>query len=440
MVAFRPLRASFVFLMLVTPFLGMAALPVGAAGAEGAIVDDFSATPFDGRWSFTGHWRWLSYRGWMAADPPGASLAVLNGSSFSAGTYRVWLRLVPAVGETTAGAGIIFAMQGFGNLRCAVVSTGSPGAVTILQAGSVGDRPARFSKSVPWPVPGGTWLLLRVKVSPWGRVSVYLNSALPVLVENSIAPVTGMIGLKAFRGRVFFDSFSFTPADPEAYNCLYCHGGNPSQPLAPNIAAYWSGSIYGLQDGGHGDPDGRESGSVSLTPKCTDCHDVYDPPGTHGDGIVQSAESGINRNANTAHLKASYMLTGTPSNEYDIQLKLDEPCWQCHLSYSSTYVILNHRPNASGTPPLSITHRGNSILNVVEFGRGITPADGAIIKWPVDSDLTTKANGGKTYAPCVSCHNPHGTNTIPEAAADGNHMVRDVYYGNYGYFCIECHR
>ncbi len=225
----------------------------------------------------------------------------------------------------------------------------------------------------------------------------------------------------------------------EGSACEQCHNGGTTAPLAPNVMTYWTGSISGLQEGGHGDPDGRESGSASLTPKCTDCHNIGDPPLTHGDGIVQSAESGSNQNANTAHLKASYMLTGTPSNEYDIQLKLDEPCWQCHLSYSSTYAILNHRPNASGTPPLSITHRGNTILNVVEFGRGITPADGAIIKWPVDSDITTRANGGKTYASCASCHNPHGTNTPPEGA-DSNHMARDVYYGNNGMFCVECHR
>ena len=65
-----------------------------------------------------------------------------------------------------------------------------------------------------------------------------------------------------------------------------------------------------------------------------------------------------------------------------------------HLSYSDG--------DRSGTP-------GNDALNA---------------PYPIDCDLNTGANCADTdYAPCVSCHDPHGT-SIVEPASPNNIMMR----------------
>ena len=68
--------------------------------------------------------------------------------------------------------------------------------------------------------------------------------------------------------------------------CKSCHNG--SQPPAPNVMTYWTGSNGSQQDGGHGDPNGRDFGAP---PECEECHDTGDPAGTHLDGDAATRSS-----------------------------------------------------------------------------------------------------------------------------------------------------
>ncbi|MBI5486328.1 MAG: hypothetical protein HY905_03240, partial [Deltaproteobacteria bacterium] len=54
-------------------------------------------------------------------------------------------------------------------------------------------------------------------------------------------------------------------------------------------------------------------------------------------------------------------------------------------------------------------------------------------------DLTTLANGGADYAPCVACHDPHGTGTV-EVTRTTNRMVRDPWIDPPAPLCLGCHQ
>ena len=53
-------------------------------------------------------------------------------------------------------------------------------------------------------------------------------------------------------------------------------------------------------------------------------------------------------------------------------------------------------------------------------------ATGDALPYPVDRDLNTAAAGAPFYAPCVTCHDPHGT-TLVETTRTSNRMVRDKW-------------
>jgi predicted CxxxxCH...CXXCH cytochrome family protein len=221
-------------------------------------------------------------------------------------------------------------------------------------------------------------------------------------------------------------------------NCEACHDGNTSFPLAPNVVTYWDGSWWDsnmgggnrAQQGGHGDPDGLESGDVDAVPKCIDCHDISQPPNTHNTGVLNSAEQGINKNNNTAHLKAYYF--GTEAAPSDVQVNFDGGCYtQCHQGMG----IKNHRHSQGD--------------NVVQFGHhgSILDADTlpGTLPYPVDSDLTTRAStSDPDFAPCVSCHNPHGTGVTDvkgggTGPAKKNRMLRDTWWSSPNTLCNNCH-
>jgi hypothetical protein len=222
--------------------------------------------------------------------------------------------------------------------------------------------------------------------------------------------------------------------------CEACHGNPPYNPgggkaIAPNVMTYWSGSVAGRQDGGHGDPDGR-----AAAIQCGGCHDISQPPGTHLDGTLNSvgetAAKG-NRNANTAHLSPFYFGTATGASK--VQVDFDNGCYtQCHLGISSNAKFdMRHSKN----PP------------VAPFGPPHCIADGLTIPWPVDYDLSTTAPAAAPhYAPCVACHNPHGTGTTDKyyawdySGTDGIPYTNFMLRGNWktqssvpGVFCKVCH-
>jgi hypothetical protein len=59
----------------------------------------------------------------------------------------------------------------------------------------------------------------------------------------------------------------------------------------------------------------------------------------------------------------------------------------------------------------------------------------------MDTDLTT-TDGGANYAPCVSCHNPHGTRTNDTGGETGssadNRMIVDTWSTSSS-LCRTCH-
>jgi len=99
----------------------------------------------------------------------------------------------------------------------------------------------------------------------------------------------------------------------------------------------------------------------------------------------------------------------------------------------------------TGCHGASMSHRhvGSDLLPVPkasQFGDGGTVLNGESVRYPIDSALTTTAStGGRSYAVCISCHNPHGTNVV-EAGKATNRMLRDKWASDTSTLCVECHR
>ena len=210
--------------------------------------------------------------------------------------------------------------------------------------------------------------------------------------------------------------------------CEGCHNGNVAYPLAPNVidgtmpgSASLSYNYYGTdgakQDGGHGDPEGRDN--LLAKPECTSCHDISQPAGNlHLNGTYESIWNNTSRNANTAHLKAEFF-TLYPANAvgtWSVQVAFDNYCYQkCHVGLSVP--VMKHESD-------TLVSDGN--YGSVELGTHLTVATGDTLPYPVDRDLNTAATGVPFYVPCISCHDPHGT-TLVETTRTSNRMVRDKW-------------
>jgi hypothetical protein len=241
-------------------------------------------------------------------------------------------------------------------------------------------------------------------------------------------------------------------------NCPACHGTPPhvgkdglpgTADDAPIVMTYWSGSVRRQQDGGHGDPDG------SAEVPCADCHDLSLPAAPsaakHGNGIYNSVWNNATASANTAHLKADFF-TKFPANgagDWGIQVAFDNYCtYECH--------DINHNDLFDGADKAApMRHSkdvvpGGANLWSVEFGTHLSgppwpppsPQFGSadsVVPTPIDADLSTDAAGGKEYAPCVSCHGPHGTGTGKAANNRSNFMLRTSFPPSSNLLCSMCH-
>jgi hypothetical protein len=186
---------------------------------------------------------------------------------------------------------------------------------------------------------------------------------------------------------------------------------------------------WGYNVNGHGAngtassaPAGWSGGAGGPNADCGDCHALGS---THNDGTLNSAETGTNTNANTAHLIPALIGTSTPN--YDVQLTFDNACYTtCHQGASVT----DMRHDRDGSPA----------ANVMQFGTHLTVADGESIAYPVDSDISTNAStAAPDFGTCVSCHNPHGTNV--DETVEGrstNRMVRAPWL-SINTLCLVCH-
>lgn len=228
-----------------------------------------------------------------------------------------------------------------------------------------------------------------------------------------------------------------------------CNGTEGDEDDAPNVMtvevglscySVWNGEWWDsqmgvsgdstYQQGGHGDPDG--TGSV---PECTDCHDIGDPPDTHFDCTHQDVINGTDTNSNTAHLDDGYIIDSSTTS-YDVQVTFDNYCGgpssACHDSEG--VVDMRHERDTQPSDPN---------YHSVEFGTHLTVSDGESISYPVDSDISDKASTtGPDYAPCVSCHDPHGTtctDTKGNPDRTSNFMLRDDWQNKNAFLCKECH-
>ncbi|MHB8837038.1 MAG: hypothetical protein ACYC9Y_15220 [Candidatus Methylomirabilia bacterium] len=234
--------------------------------------------------------------------------------------------------------------------------------------------------------------------------------------------------------------------------CEGCHNGNPDYPLAPNVMGNGTSAAgvgtspkpyddgdWGYNVNGHG-----ANGTAPNTPKsiggapyltsnvgCTACHDILLPAsgdGRHLNGILNSAEHKLNPSENTAHLRVdgAYPFIVAGSNDWDVQVAFDDACYlRCHQLSG----VNNMRHDSDGLP----------VVNAAQFGTHMTKPDGETIVYPIDSALTTSAGTAPgDYAPCISCHNPHGT-PVAKTWTTTNRMVRAPFNGPNPTLCDACH-
>ncbi len=247
--------------------------------------------------------------------------------------------------------------------------------------------------------------------------------------------------------------------------CKGCHGGETGDPgqvsnNAPNITAWWTTS-------GHG----QAFASRASVVECEECHNVgylsaanHKTDGTAGSGPPPAnvntlkwptkADNGNNfPTLNTSHLKQDYFPSSATS-KYQYALAFDRKCGTpatgCHLVAPH-----NHHPKI---PAGSI----DPTDNVMRFGDNTTlsnpknyywyPAYSVYrdsfyesrSPWGID-DLTTSAavgsDSGVQYGACITCHDPHGTNSIKNLLGGAtNRMLRGNSKSS-GQFCnTACHR
>jgi hypothetical protein len=426
------LMLAFVLAALANPALA------GTDPTLAVIDEDFARNPLTAsysQWQFRGGWAWKR-AGRMVSSPSSTSLALHRMRRIVAGTMTGRVKLISG-GIEAPGATIVFAYRNRPRVwRYVTILAGQPGTVIVGQEGTIGSAPSfRVERVLAQEVPTGTWLDLRVDMIPEGGLTVLLGPAGEagrlVYADLSLPHATGRIGFRSVRQRTLYDSFRLDwRADIREGGCLFCHGsvsfdpdGSGPQPAAPRVAARWFGSFANRQDGGHGDTDGRSAVD------CLDCHDISKPAGTHLDGVHNSvgetAAKG-NRNANTAHLRDFFFGAGT--EPWSVQLTFDNACaTRCHPA-AGVY-DMRHPRHAPPIAPFGPYNNG----------------DGLAVPWPVDCDLTTDAPlAPPRYAPCVSCHNPHGTattNTQPswDGSHESNFMLRGNWMTETTEFCGTCH-
>jgi hypothetical protein len=215
-----------------------------------------------------------------------------------------------------------------------------------------------------------------------------------------------------------YDPDGWAGPDPAAPNVMgdgvVPGSGRPGRPYADGT--------WGFNVNGHG-----RAATPARDAECTDCHDISIPAGTHLDGVLNSVELSQNRNVNTAHLRAEFL--GRPAPEWDVQVTFDNAC-------------LAARPELGGCHDTEEPRHRHSVdadpaAGAVQFGQKGSIANGESIPYPVDSDLSTNAaTTSPDFAPCISCHNPHGTNTVDGSYPD-NRMLRDERTDT---LCKTCHR
>jgi hypothetical protein len=246
--------------------------------------------------------------------------------------------------------------------------------------------------------------------------------------------------------------------------CESCHNGvQTAYPLAPNVMGDGTNPVgvgatpkpfddgtYGYNVNGHG-----ANGTATHTPAaynasigfpmdaaCTDCHKVESH---HLNGVLEGAQgAGRISTVNTYHLRTDGTYPYVPAsatNAWDVQVAFDDACYRrCHVGKSVSN--MRHDPNL-----ILSSWNLNNVPNAVRFGDAGSYSNGENLSYPsgshpiypVDSDLSTLASTAPDdFAPCISCHNVHGT-AIVETAKPTNRMMRDSFFDS-STLCLVCHQ
>ena len=407
-------------------------LPAGAAlRPTGDIAERFTADPRgSGQWFASGTWSWDRQATTLASGGVGAGTFIWNPGSHFTGRLALRLRLLEGQGGAESRGRLIFAHDAVrGAHRWLEIVAGNPGRLTLGQTGTIGAAAPGVLQSWRTPVAAGAWLDVALRIAADRTVTVSLAGK--DLFTAAAAPLApGKVGFASVAGAVEFDQFSFT-ADPDGEPCVECHAGEFSKPKGADIYpqgadvyAWWDGRRWDtgtggdplLQQGGHGDPGGEPAVGCTGT---NGCHDLRQPrPEDHRNG---THEGRGHRSVNSFHLRQAAIVVD-PVNPWDAQITIDTFCsQQCHNALA---IGRNHR------------HGDYPVVGAVQLGQGGTRMTGETLPIPVDSDVTTRATPvAPDYAPCISCHDPHGTGA-PDNNKASNRMLRMEWTND---LCRVCH-
>ena len=236
-------------------------------------------------------------------------------------------------------------------------------------------------------------------------------------------------------------------------NCEDCHDGSQVANGAPDVTTNWTttghakSSIY--------DPDGVGP-EPARSVECTDCHDLGEPASPASAGHAGDGSGTYNsiwypnattRSTNTSHLKAEFFTKypAVGAGDWSVQVAMDNYCtWECHDPNKNDI-------KDTGEPAKYMRHEVDTIPTAndhfsVKFGTHLTPPlapnniPDDFVDIPIDVDLNTAASPIGNYAPCVSCHDPHGTNTTVPAGYNSNLMMRYKFPPDLSELCAKCHR
>jgi cytochrome c2 len=229
-----------------------------------------------------------------------------------------------------------------------------------------------------------------------------------------------------------------------ASGCEDCHNGNSDYPLAPNVMG---DGVQATGDAGHATPKpfddgtygynvnghGRDADTAAISmgnpigASCVACHNISDPTGKHLDGVLDGHYPAIG-NANPFHLVAGF-LNAAQTSEWSAQVTFDNYCWTaCH---SGKTTDMRHGKDAIPA------------TNAMQFGDHasfLAPMHTAPPDMFYDVNLAWLGayNGYPNFMPCITCHNPHGTNTVG-SSVDGSNKMMIVNWNPSSALCAKCH-
>ena len=204
---------------------------------------------------------------------------------------------------------------------------------------------------------------------------------------------------------------------------------------------YWDGSWWDSnrggsttkQQGGHGDPDNL------AARQCLTATTSRSPPGhAHGRDLQLDLGQQLG-DPQPEHRAPQGELHRRDHPRWSVQLTLDAACWGCHSTIGGI-VDMRHERDRNPAP------------GAVLFGTHLSRSNGDTLPlpvpndflwpgpYPVDQDISTNASGSTYYAPCISCHDPHGTGAPAKTAAttQSNFMLRDSWLSP-SILCKVCH-